>query len=840
MALAPILPLCEFLQTSPSAAQIHENVANFTATSNVEELALISTLLKHTVPEVYAQLPEETQAVIASKFGSAIGLGNLVARIDLISKERGMVDLLNVHTSLLGRVLTPGIVHQCCKNALSAREVEKLLYKGRCYSILREVDMKHDNVYIPPVLTSMAAYSTFLTHELLPLHSSIEITQINSFVLSLLALSVELQRPFFDVMFHRHNAPFLQGCVAKMKRFERKHMLVKFLDFAAARYLQSSIDLNNVAALYVLTTTVFDAAVTDELFCETIISRYNYALDHVLALIVRRGHDNSAFYNLVLKLMVSWGNSGVMSEEPIVRQEFRTHLLLCMCQQLSLHGVRDLMKETHFVNAISARLTSLSNRVKSLGVVLADALSELAATEKIFSMNGEALDARLPLTSILTSDVMFDADESWDILEAPQIDEIDDGEETGGVGEIRKSLEPVKLGDDEKMKDEKMQDEDDDPTLASEKPVAAPMYVRDILAYLSADSKSPSAYLKQKVALQTAPTLLRQKLNFGSEVAFYAEELLTVLAALTNQYEENDFETARLNAMIAVVVSFPPVATHLCHLLSTGDYSLQQRMCLLSALSLGARELRGYRDDAVSASFTRTSFPSKKLPPSLHNQYLAMETAASGYSRIENSIQNELMADVADEAQNEIAGGKILRISSTLRKPKPKSDVVVSKDQLAHFNKIVGKQFFFPLVAVWYESLGIDIGPYTSLLVSHFVRTLSILLHTGYPAATDLADMAREYIQLVTPVIQRCSVDELQVIESIVTGVMLMFEIFDDTYLVVNFENHLTVIESVVGGWWESLIDERVKSLCAGVMLRISRLRVSMERTIIDQASGFY
>lgn len=827
-----VLPICDLLKAEPLAVQITLALQDFAPTSNVEELAVISALLKYTIPDVYRQLPEATRDVIADVFRSTVGLGNLIGRIDMIAGLRAdvlgdLVDLLNIHTELLEKVLRPGMVFRASKNALAVRELDKLLYKGKCFSIIREVDMKFHNVYVAPVLASMAAYGTYLAQELLPMYSHVEVSTINIYILSLMSTSSQL--PIFECFFNRHDSIHLRTSVAKMKRFERKQLLVRFLDWVCLRYFKSAFELDTIAAIYILAGEYLDALVCDQLTCETVISRYSYALNHTLSLLLRTSLTDDVYRALVLTLLTAWGNVGLLEEEPIVRQEFRTHLLLCMCYQLSSHSIQDLMKDTKFVSAISNRLLSLSNRVKSLGIYFADTLSDYSRTDKIFNMSSDVMEVLLPNTRISTSDVMFDVEEAWEILETPEIIEHHSEE----IQDIGRQLAPVTLKDSEDLN---MDEEEDDPSLAS-KPVHAPIYIRDLLAYLSVDSKSHGAYEKQRIALKTSPTLLRQKLKFGSEVSFFAEELLTILTALTNQYEENDFENLKLNAMIAVVVSCPSVTTHACQLLLTGDYSLQQRMCLLSCLSLAARELKGYEDEAVLQSFDPKSFPSKTLPPALHNQYISMAESDYGYARIENSIQNQLMDEVSEEAKDEISGGKILRMSSTLRKYV--EPLAISKEQLTHFNKIVGKIFFFPILAVWYESLGIDIGPHTPILAAHFLRTLSIILHTAYPAAVDLNDMAREYLNLVMPILQTISMRELQVIESIVTGVTLVCELLDSTFLVVNFEGQLTIIEHTIGSWWESLIDERVKSLCAGLLLRISRLKTSMERTLMDQMNGF-
>ena len=84
---------------------------------------------------------------------------------------------------------------------------------------------------------------------------------------------------------------------------------------------------------------------------------------------------------------------------------------------------------------------------------------------------------------------------------------------------------------------------------------------------------------------------------------------------------------------------------------------------------------------------------------------MASENTDYGYNSIENSIQNQLMQEASEEARDELSGGKILRISLALKKKSMESakEVSLSKEAMANFRKTV-ITFFFPLVAVWYES----------------------------------------------------------------------------------------------------------------------------------------
>lgn len=831
----------EVLLRQPLPAQIEETLASFSPSKPAHQLQLVTALLKYTVPEAFLHVPRETQDAIAAAFRSAVGLGNLVAKIAMLSSlkadlSQDLVAALNCHLALLEKVLAPRILLQMARLPLELREADKLLFRGKCYSVVREADLRFHGLVVPRALSSMSAYTGFLCRELFSLYGEADIRAINSLVLSLFSLSAELALFFYEYVFHREYIAHLQSSLENMKRYERKLLLAKFFEFVSVRFLRSSApQLDTIAALYVLARTYLDTSVWDEFMANHIVSRYNYALNLLFALSASGDFDVSAFELLLLRLLAAWGNPALVTEEPVIRQEYRTHMLLCMCMQLPQSSIKRMIGDSAFLSAISTRLSSHSDRVKALGVFFADSVCVMAGEQKIFSMDNINIELDIPTTRLKASEIHITPDDAWDIIEAPEVVE----SPTEDMKEMERAFQPISLRDEDAMSEEV---EEDDPTMQS-KPVSAPIYVRDILAYLSADTKDAQAYEKQKLALQAAPTILRQKLAFGTEVAFYAEEIMSLLAGLTNQYDEANFETSKLNAMIAVVVSYPKVTAHVCHLLLTGDYSLQQRMCLLSCISLSARELRGFDDESVRQSFQKTDFPSKKLPPQLHNQYMASENTDYGYNSIENSIQNQLMQEASEEARDELSGGKILRISLALKKKSMESakEVSLSKEAMANFRKTVGHTFFFPLVAVWYESGGIDIGPYTPILIAHFIRTLSLILHAAYPAAVDLNDMISEYVRLICPVIQMVTPDQLQVIESAVTGFLLVLDICDTEFLVQNFGQQITDVESAVASWWELLIEDKVKSLCAGLLLRIGEMKKSMETVLLDRASqGFF
>lgn len=846
------------LKHQPASHTIHQalrSYADLLSPSAVEQLLVVSVLLKHTVVEVYMQLPHEIQQLLAQCMLNIVGLGNTVATIQMLINLKAdtsydTAGVIDAYTHLLDRMLAPGLVLLCLSKWApsqgSWKEVDKLLYMGKCFAVLRELSMRNAHAYIPPVCRDASAYASFLSRELVSLNGTVEVSIINSFTHSLMAVSAHSAHQFFDVMFSSQNLPQLATSIRSMKRFERKIMLFKVFHYLQVSYLKSPMSMDNdyIAALTTLLKHCFDCSIWDLLMCDQVVAKYSHQLNLTAALMARSGLDDPNYSSLVVKALNAWGNASLIAEEPIVKQGFRTHMLLSLCCLCSTGTLQEVLKQTAFVSAMTNRLSSKSERAKSLGVYLADELCTYAQQDKIFSLGTSALGVAFPhpVTSIRDMSVP----DAWEIVSAPHVEEADPDV---GMDELQKKLKPVSLQEESSyaVKDATMSDEEDDPTMSSGPPVLPPIYVKELLSYLSVDKKDQQAYEKRRVALATAPTLLRQKSGFGNEVSFYAEDLLSLLAGLTNQFEDHDFEQLKLNALIGVVVSYPLVTTHLCHLLLTGDYSLQQRLCLLSAMSLSCRELKGYKDDAVFSSYKQERFASKQLPQKLHEQYLALQGEKAtfedyGYRAIEGNIQNELLHEASETAKDEIAGGRILRMSASLRKKEPSGSetLVVSKEAQDTFKKTVGKQFFFPLVALWYQSGGFNIGPYTEDLVSHYIKTLSLILHAAYPTALDINDMAGEFCGILVDVLPGASRDHIGLLESLATGAFVVLDVLEDEFVVSQLHNQVSAIDSYFTSIWDSIIDERVKSLCAGLLLRINDLRAKFERVIMDQMNrGF-
>ncbi|CAK7892145.1 hypothetical protein CAAN3_01S08702 [[Candida] anglica] len=842
--------IISILQNDPSALEIDESIDTLSQsklTSSLQ-LILVTTLLNHLIPKVYMNLPRDIQSRVVSVLRSIVGLGNLLGRISILCKNNDQ-PLLKLYVEILQSVICPKLVSdhllllsdegKLGTNLVEAREVDKLLFKGKCFAIVNEAQSLCEMNLRSPFI-SLENHIEYLTKELIYMSSKAGTDKsinkgINLYLNSL--TSLDISGFIYETLFTKSNWEFFYRYLVDMRQSERKLQVAKLLTvYLPNRFYRRGNDKskenNNLALSTILRSLQVERVIDDPIISRT-VNLQNYSLLALIASLV--AVDETILTRHINQLLRVFSDLNLSKTEPISIQISRTVLLVHMISYSK--SVMQISKDKLFLEAISNRLGSFSNAVKSLAVALADKVCEFSNQPKIFNMeNLDGFDDKLfaTITAVKDTEDNITVNDAWELLQSPEVEEVEEVEIVSSKLDTI-SLKNVTIDSDDES-------DDDDVTVTPKKRLVKPLYVKDLLNYLSVDTKDELAFEKRRLALTTAPTLLRQKAHFGNEVEFYAHDLLKQLVALTNHYEEKDFDSLRLNAMIGLVVSNVESAPYLVELLATGDYSLQQRMCILSTLSLSARELKGFKDEIVSQSWEPKTFPTNKLPGNLHNKYLALDgiaqdLPASIIAPMEKSIQDDLMSGVSEDVK-EFSQGKVLRISSRLTKSKKSNP---TSQPIANFSKIIGPKFFSPLVNTWHAVGGdINIGHYSSIFIAHYIKTLTLILHCAYPSAVNLNDMIKEYFLILTPLVLKVSSDQIQLVESIVTGVLLVCDITDGQFLVSNYHENLLIFQQWLSSSWESIIDDKIKSLSAGLLLRLNSLMESFERTLLDQTNSLY
>lgn len=794
-------------------------------TNVIIETQFLNVLLDFTVPQIYSLTLPALKSQIIQCLQSVRGISSLLSKIQLGLRVDGSnMSALILYGEVLVDMFNDTLLsHLASDKVLDISEINKLVFKGQCFSIFNELAMKIE--LKPSVLTNIQRYVSFLTVQLMDIKDS------DSFIKyfnSLLSLSGTNKLVIFDVIFTGLTWSKFLIHVENIKQFQRRHICDYLIYCVAKRFT----DITKVNAVLKLMLPIFNKNVLDEFILERSLKLQSNFINALLGSFIQTYKITKQSFDTMVK---QWGDANCIKTEPLALQISRTQLLI----QIAYYGGKQLAKNILslpvFLNAVTNRLNSYSNKVKLLAIVLSDKLCELSENEKIFLMEDiDEYKYLLDENNYLTEIESLEISESWEIINNPIIIEPDtDIEElTQTTNKVSKLQITKTYRDSDDSDSDSAYDDDEDPSVTQTIRLVAPVYIKELIRFLSVDKSHQQAYDMTKLALTSGPSLIRQKSQFGVEVSSNSLELLHILLGLHNHFNLANFEELRLNCLISVLVANPASAIDIVKMLNTGDFSLQQRIVILTSLSLAARDIRGFKDDHVTKSYKEKHFATKVLPPKLHQQYLALDERLD---LVYNSIQDSLMIEPSEEAKDQISGGRILRISRRLNKPS--NDI--TKSRYKDYAKIISKNFYFPLAYIWNEVGTIDIGHYSPILIGHYIKTMALLLHCSYASITNW-DMNREFFIIATHTIKTAQPDEVQIIEGVITGFMIIFDISDEQHLVMNFGQYLAIAHEFISRIWQDIIDDKVKSLCAGFLIRLTSIFEKYQGNLIDQMNYVY
>lgn len=522
------------------------------------------------------------------------------------------------------------------------------------------------------------------------------------------------------------------------------------------------------------------------------------------------------------------------------------------------------------MNMVSKRLEASQTRARLLGMIVGEALSKLAHKDdkKLnFNMEETTSDEALWYKGLVDiSDVVGPiqplasgrrpADNTRPKTAPPArkskpapapalstsrakaiIEEVDSDEDDDIV--------PLRKPDDDEV------DSDDDPeTVRRDKP-KAPVYIRNLITYF----RDTEGYDHQKLALTTAPTLIRRKANFGTEVKEHAEELASLLVGIQDKFDIENFYDLKLQGMIAILVAQPQLmGSWFARTFFSGDYSVAQRASVLTVMGLSAREISGHATSEYTAA---ASFPSQTLPDKMKRLYV--EDAAisnrlgsssslkalppNALDTISKSLTSNFMAPLAADAADSATGPDALKLStfksrldqqqnSTTQKSKTKPQVRAIPNTTA---QLIATSFFFPLTARFQSAARSTAGRtrgivFQPFLLSLYLKTLALLLHAAGPSTLSLPDMTTELWELLLGSSVRAhAVGDLGVTHAVLFALLTLLEVNGDRMRdicqgmpreVVETQEWVAQIFSGTRGE-DGGEENDVKMLAAGVLIRI-------------------
>ncbi|MCJ1446942.1 MAG: telomere binding protein [Stictis urceolatum] len=554
------------------------------------------------------------------------------------------------------------------------------------------------------------------------------------------------------------------------------------------------------------------------------------------------------------KLLAVFLDKMFIEHSPIFNQEVQSQDLLLAIGQLyrvDQSRLRSLSHSSAYINAISNRLAASSPRAQFLGMVVGTAVSELVdepdkrmklGIDDIESEDGMWYRGIVKITDSVGT--LEDLRNAWKLGQKkpkgvqttkalpmhprkkptqPQTSKIVAIEE----------LEDSESEDDDlplyEKPDSDREDSDEDPTLITRNKPTAPVYIRDLILGLR-DSEN---YDRHKLAIYSASDLIRRKANFGTEVTEHVEELASQLTGLKDTFNLDLFEEKRLQAMISVIVAQPlPMGKWFSTMLFNADYSMSQRASMLTALSLAARDLAGYRSEDASLTGAHTEpkdlFPSKRLHPRMDPAFAqGISTLNAIAAHSERAMIKPLAAAAADQA----TGPNILKIrtfSSRMEVEKNRKRPITNA-----LAKVVADGFFFPLTGRYraHASVYGDRSPFAMpFLLAHFLKSLALIMSASGASTLSLPALTAEFWGFLLPL--RVEAGRAKVVlEALLFCLLTVLEINVGDLRRVAEDHAQELLET--RGWAQRVFDgarggekegEKIRMLAASVLVKCSEV----------------
>ncbi|KAF1944138.1 hypothetical protein EJ02DRAFT_452746 [Clathrospora elynae] len=662
----------------------------------------------------------------------------------------------------------------------------------------------------------------------------------------------------------------LADLISCMKTFEQRKYMNAIIAFVVKQYFSTDIVSKNDASIAssksisgaagLIYTLARDNDVLKDHLVSSLTRSAIPALDDSLSarrsVIAALTKDDEKLHTLLESSIKLFGDSVYVKHTPVLQQEALAQTLaLCSgyVQRSQPMFLTMMAKSTYHVNGMSNRIGAASTRARFLGIAVGSAISKMvdkpelqlkfelegAETEEakwyerltqVDDKVGKVADLKTQDKSVASMKrVQPKPKPAFKPSKAPTITEI----QGPRVVEILTDSEDE---DADLMVYEKLdsdpEDDTDDPTAINRNKPTAPVYIRDLIAGL----RDQENYDRHELCLATAAPLIRRKANFGTEVTDHLEELANLLTGLQDNSELESFAQQRQQALIAVLLARPAqMAQWFARSFFSGDYSLTQRIAMLTTLGLGARELAGMKDSSTDDLIpAKPAFPSKQLPPHLHKIY-AENNNATSVAKISSSMAREMLSPIASQAADQLSGPNILKVrtfSSRMEVEKKRHKPI--PNALA---QIVADNFFFPLTGRWWLQIrASNDSIYSSThLLPPFLQTLSILLNASGPNTLALPQMTREYWDLLLSVRGLASKDK-NILNAVLFGFLMLLETNENKEsLATEQGKELMETQAWVKMVFESLgagseEDERVRVLAAGVVVRCQEVVEKYQR----------
>lgn len=677
---------------------------------------------------------------------------------------------------------------------------------------------------------------------------------------------------------HIYSPTFIQHLMS-VSKYLKPFQLKQLLGFSTPYFISEFSEDVQITALANLMTNLNFAVV--DLFRQAQNSVSN--LNIVKSLLISASRDQQVFETQVMTLLQLWGSKLNISKSPVAMQRHQTQVLFISLSLLTKSFLQQLTSTPAFLEGITNHLSSPSSRVRDFGILIGEKIAQYGSVPLQFGIESSEDWSGLSVDRLADDSLslLFDIDSA-----DPDVSSIPDSEgasifsasdvlsERGGLGKkgqgsgryqklnfsVRSHVRDFRgEGQDSDSNGEDSDDED-----PSNKSVTKPVYIRQLLDYFKTP-EGDDQYDKLSIALKNAAGLILEKSKYGNEVSVHAKSLARALVQFKDNFDFPDYHKNRTQALVVLVGVQPDIAPFIVDLFYTADISINDRLLLLTSLSLGARFVNGFTDtvDVKPIEMKRlpggveARFKNMGQQKGLTGSFGLLDVSGGGgeanktvnksstnsensgttgqpLTAVTNNLQTTLLSPTISESRDHesLNGPRVLRVSSTLQKQRqgnPNTTITTN-----HFSK-VAHLFIFPLVDSWWKAgSGIMAGSFSSILQAHYFKTLALLLYTAAPSAPKLVEMTSELLSMLLKLRSYVYIDDPQVIEAVCTSLLVVLDTHSDEYIVQKWPREFVDLLNWLEEVWEGVIDERVKGVAAGVLYQMKKLGEKWRRALIS------
>ncbi|KAE8319412.1 telomere length regulation protein-domain-containing protein [Aspergillus transmontanensis] len=607
------------------------------------------------------------------------------------------------------------------------------------------------------------------------------------------------------------------------------------------------------------------------------------------ALLASFTDQKESMRTLLKKSLEQSSDKFYIKHAPIVSQEANTQVLLLAAgylKRLNSNAIVEIGRSSAFLNTVSNRLAASSSKARFLGMIIGMSISQLieqpgkAMKFDLEEMEGDealwyfnlvntqdsvgSFKSIVPTDSVTksqqpakSSSTSATATRKSPPLRTAKIVAIEEIESENEESEEDEDLIPYEKPDEDPY------DSDEDPTLVQRNKPTAPVYIRDLIIYLR-DTENIERF---ELAISTAPSLIRRKTDFGTELAENIEELALVIVGLQEQSKFPKFHEYRLQSIIALIVSQPlKMGRWFTAMFFDGDLSQVQRSAVLTGLGLSAREIAGNGENDARTlglpTLPDASFPSKKLPANLEALYSSNESPIASLTK---KLAQTSLQPLAANAADSLSGPNALKVRTfssrmEVEKQRQQREAQRQKSVAKDLYKVLAEGFFHPLksrfemmMLQFASSTAPSYNPFiTPNLLTLFIQTLTLTLSTMGPHTPYLPTVTEDALTFLLSLHTRPVSDD----PTIISALLALFLAIVDLNVASGSTGEERLVTELapqvieLREWAGEVFDrtpavkgdgprEQVRTFAAGVMVKLGEVMERYQGRLMGVNSGF-